>query len=81
MPLVSWDIFFSNLLGKASKLSLKLKKLNCLEYGDFIKKIVFSAIKAQQPLAMLLGIAILIIPNQYHSYEDFEAWQSWGEPL
>ena len=38
LPLVSRDIFFKNPIGRASKLSLKLKKQNC-QYGDFRKKV------------------------------------------
>ena len=41
LPLVSRDIFFKNPIGRASKLSLKLKKRNCQEYEDLRKKRVF----------------------------------------
>jgi hypothetical protein len=53
LSLVSLDIFifFSNFIGRASKLSLKLKKQNCQEYGYFRKKVFFFKIRLK-PLPM-----------------------------
>ena len=47
--------FFSNPIGSASKLSLKLKKLNCQEYGDFRKKRFFFKIRLKPLPIHILG--------------------------
>ena len=48
-------LFFSNPIVRASKLSLKLKKRNCQEYGDFRKKRFFFKILLKPLPIHILG--------------------------